>query len=186
MTDTLVHEGPGPVATVRSAATGDAVAFARLVEAHHASMARVAYVIAGDVESANDAVQTAWAIAWQKLRTLRDPSQVRPWLIAIAANEARRALGRTRRERIVDISSELPYGAGGDPLDAIDAVDLRAAMRGLDVEQLSLLAMRYVAGLDSTEIARHLGISASGVRSRLARTLAQLRADLDIPGEPDR
>jgi DNA-directed RNA polymerase specialized sigma24 family protein len=59
-------------------------------------------------------------------------------------------------------------------------------MRGLDGEQLSLLAMRYVAGLDSTEIARHLGISASGVRSRLARTLAQLRADLDIPGEPDR
>jgi RNA polymerase sigma-70 factor (ECF subfamily) len=86
MTDTLVHEGPGPVATVRSAATGDAVAFARLVEAHHASMARVAYVISGDVDSANDAVQTAWAIAWQKLRTLRDPSQVRPWLIAAQAS----------------------------------------------------------------------------------------------------
>ena len=186
MADTLIREGSGPVDVVRSAATGDTVAFARLVDAHHASMARVAYVIAGDVDAANDAVQTAWAIAWQKLRTLRDPSQVRPWLIAIAANEARKARGHSRRAWVADISSELPDAAGGDPLEAIDAVDLRAAMRGLTSEQRSLLAMRYVAGLDATEIGRHLGMSASGVRSRLARTLARLRVDLDIPGELER
>ena len=183
MTEALVQEASGNVATVRSAATGDVAAFARLVEAHHASMARVAYVIAGDVESANDAVQAAWAIAWQRLGSLRDPGQVRAWLIAIAANEARKAVGKARRWQVVDISLELDPPGGRDPLESIEAVDLRLAMRGLSSDQRSLLAMRYVAGLDATEIGRHLGMSPSGVRSRLARTLARLREDMGMTGE---
>jgi RNA polymerase sigma-70 factor (ECF subfamily) len=186
MTDTLARGGPGAVDIVRSAATGDRSAFARLVEAHHASMARVAYVITGDVASADDAVQTAWSIAWQKLGSLRDPAQVRAWLIAIAANEARKSAGRVRRERVVPLVVALREETGEDPPDLVEAVDLRNAMRGLSGEQRSLLAMRYVAGLDATEIGRHLGMSASGVRSRLARTLERLRADLDIPMEADR
>jgi hypothetical protein len=40
-------------------------------------MDRVAYVIAGDVESANDAVQAAWAIAWQRLGS-RSFQRIRP------------------------------------------------------------------------------------------------------------
>jgi RNA polymerase sigma-70 factor (ECF subfamily) len=187
MTETLVHEGAGAVATVRSAATGDAVAFTRLVEAHHRSMARVAYVIVGDIESANDAVQTAWAIAWQRLGSLRDPSRVRAWLIAIAANEARKGLTRRRREAmVVDISDQIEADPAADPVSAIETVDLIHAMRGLSGEQRSLLAMRYVAGLDATEIGHQLGISASGVRSRLARTLQRLREDLDVTAENER
>ena len=77
--------------TVRRAAEGDEVAFARLVAAHHASMVRVAYVIVGDAALASDAVQSAWEIAWRKLGDLREPDQVRAWLVAIAANEARAA-----------------------------------------------------------------------------------------------
>ena len=78
------------VSTVRLAAEGDEAAFTRLVTEHRESMARVAFVICGDAEMTHDAVQSAWSIAWRRLRTLRDPEQVRPWLIAIAANEARR------------------------------------------------------------------------------------------------
>ena len=39
--------------------------------------------------------------------------------------------------------------------------------------------LRYVAGFDSTEIARQTGISASGVRTRLARILERLRLEID-------
>jgi DNA-directed RNA polymerase specialized sigma24 family protein len=46
--------------------------------------------------------------------------------------------------------------------------------------------MRFAVGLESAEIARELGMSASGVRSRLARLLERLRADLvlDSEGQP--
>ena len=111
MTKALVHDATGVDAIVRSAATGDKVAFARLVEAHHASMARVAYVICNDDDTTRDAVQSAWAIAWRRMSSLHDPGQVRPWLIAIAANEARQAMRRQRRSRR---AARLGAAAAGD------------------------------------------------------------------------
>ena len=108
-------------AVVAQAASGDQVAFARLVAQHHPAMARVAYAITGERESAADAVQVAWATAWRRLGGLRDRTTVRAWLIAIAANEARQHVRRQRRRTIVDISSVPEASAGGDPADRITA-----------------------------------------------------------------
>ena len=49
----------------------------------------------------------------------------------------------------------------------------------LKPEDRELLAMRFVIGLDSFEIAAARGRSASGTRARIARVLAQLRKELD-------
>ena len=179
MTDLAMHDASALDSIVRLAADGDEVAFARLVANHHASMARVAFVICGDPELTRDAVQSAWSLAWRRLHTLRDAQQVRAWLIAIAANEARQAIRRQRRRPVVDISTATEYGIGGDPADVIALLDLQRALARLKPEDRSLLALRFVAGLDSGEIARHVGGSASGVRSRLARLLDRLRMDID-------
>jgi RNA polymerase sigma factor (sigma-70 family) len=55
----------------------------------------------------------------------------------------------------------------------LELVDLQRALRGLKPEERGLLAMRFAADFDSAEIAQQLGMSASGVRSRLARLLAE-------------
>jgi RNA polymerase sigma-70 factor (ECF subfamily) len=177
--DIAVQDGTALDATVRLAAQGDEAAFTRLVSEHRAAMARVAFVICGDPEATRDAVQTAWTIAWRRLHTLRDPEQVRSWLIAIAANEARQVIRGQRRRPVIDISETLGHGSGGDPADTIGLVDLQRALAHLTPDDRRLLALRYVAGLDSTEIARHVGLSASGVRSRLARLIDRLRTDID-------
>ncbi|MGZ6260557.1 MAG: RNA polymerase sigma factor, partial [Candidatus Limnocylindrales bacterium] len=52
---------------VAQAAAGDVDALARIVGLHHDDMARVCYVICGDQDLAQDAVQAAWPIAWRKL-----------------------------------------------------------------------------------------------------------------------
>ena len=179
MTDVAVQDTSAVATTVRLAADGDEVAFARLVAEHHAAMARVAYVIVGDAELARDAVQSAWSIAWRRLHSLRDPGHVRAWLVAIAANEARHAARRERRVTIVDISDALDRHGASDPADLISVVDLERALRKLGPDDRTLIALRFVAGLDSTEIAAQLGISSSGVRSRLARLLDRLRTDLE-------
>ena len=185
MTDIAVQDAPAIDATVRLAAGGDQAAFARLVAEHHAAMARVAYVIAGDAETARDAVQSAWAIAWRRLSGLRPPEQVRAWLVAIAANEARQAVRRTRRATVVDLSAASELRGGDDPADFIRVIDLERALRDIKADDRALIALRFVGGLDSTEIARHMGMSASGVRSRLARLLDRLRTELE-PAEGDR
>jgi RNA polymerase sigma-70 factor, ECF subfamily len=181
-----VGEGTVIEATVRSAATGDQVAFARLVAEHHPAMARVAFVVCGDEEAARDSVQSAWAIAWRRIGSLRDPSRVRAWLIAIAANEARQAVRRRRRVTVVDLSDDLALSDDAATNEWLELVDLQRALRGLKPDERALLAMRFAVGLESAEIARELGMSASGVRSRLARLLERLRADLalDPEGQP--
>ena len=86
------------------AASGDQAAFARIVQAHHGDMTRVCYVICGDLDLADEAVQSAWPIVWKKLGTLKDPERLRPWLVSVAANEARQILRSRRRRTVVELS----------------------------------------------------------------------------------
>ena len=89
---------------MRLAADGDEVAFAGLVDAYHADMSSVCFVVTGgDIELTEEAVQSAWPIAWRKLHTIRDPERLRPWLISIAVNEARQLARRRRRGRVLEI-----------------------------------------------------------------------------------
>ena len=166
--------------TVTDAARGDAEALAQIVGAHHDDMARVCFVICGDQDLAQDAVQSAWPIAWRKLGTLRDPARLRPWLISVAANEARQVMRRRRQIRTVtEITPEDVAAEGTDPAARAGLLDLAEALRQLAPDDRALLALRYVADFDATELGRTLGLSPSGVRSRLSRLLARLRSELD-------
>jgi RNA polymerase sigma-70 factor (ECF subfamily) len=160
------------------AAAGDAAAFAQIVEAHHADLRRVSYVICGDLDLADDAVQQAWQIAWRKLATLRDPDRLRSWLVAVAANEARQLVRRRRRRPEVELDPG--WHAAFTTTDEPDVrlLDLARVLRRLSAEDRALLAMRYVAGLNASEISVVAGGTSSGIRSRLARLLARLREDL--------
>jgi RNA polymerase sigma factor (sigma-70 family) len=175
----LSSPGAIPASTVAAAVAGDAMAFARIVRAYHDDMARVCHVMCGDAELAQDAAQSAWPIAWRKLGSLRDPEKLRPWLVSIAVNEARQLVRRLRRDRIVAIELADLGSDDGDPARRSADDVLVSAIRRLPIEDRTLIALRYVAGFDATEIGRALGLSPSGVRSRLARLVARLREEID-------
>jgi RNA polymerase sigma-70 factor, ECF subfamily len=164
--------------TVERAIAGDELAFARIVGTYHLDLVRVAYVICGDEGLAEDAAQAAWWIAWRKLPSLRDPDRLRPWLVAVAANEARKTLKRERRHGVMELKVAPDATPGADPAFGIDHVDLANALGHLAPEDRALVALRYAAELDSSELAPALGLSASGVRTRLSRLLDRLRKEL--------
>jgi RNA polymerase sigma factor (sigma-70 family) len=168
----------GPVA---AAARGDQVAFARIVAAHHEDMVRVSYVITRDVDAAQDAVQEAWAIAWRDLSRLKDPTRLRQWLVAIAANEARQIMRRQRRRVVTEIRAETGYDDEEGTQGWSGQMDLRNALAHLSVQDRQLLSLRYVAGFDSSELSRVTGLTPSGTRARLQRLLATLRDELEPP-----
>jgi len=163
---------------VELAADGDEIAFARLVEQHHADMARVAFVVIGDRSLTEDAVQSAWTMAWQKIGSLRDPRLVRSWLLSIAANEARQVVRRNRRVALIELDPDLRAASGTDPASGIARVDLVDALGRLPPNDRALLALRYVAGVDAGELGALTGRSASGTRARLSRLIARLRREL--------
>jgi len=169
-------------AAVARAAAGDEVAFARIVAAHHDDMTRVAFVVCGDVELAQEAVQVAWQKAWAKLDSIRAADRLRPWLVSIAANEARQLIrSRNRRwlrEAPMEGDEQTEPRPGMDPASRAAQLDLANALAGLEPDDRTLIALRYAAGLTSDEIGRAIGMTGGGVRARLARLLTRLRKEL--------
>ena len=168
-------------ATVASAAAGDAAAFTRIVAEHHDALVRVAYLVAGDADLAQEAVQSAWGIAWRKLGTLRDPERLRPWLASIVANEARQLTRHRRRRwvREVDLETAEEHGDVVITRPHHDALlDLMRALDNITPADRGLLAMRYSLGLTADEIGSATGTTGSAARMRVWRALARLRKEL--------
>lgn len=173
----LVIESAAIASTVERAMAGDELAFARIVGAYHLDLVRVAYVISGDEALAEDAAQAAWWIAWRKLPALRDPGRLKGWLVAIAANEARKLVRREHRHGIVAIRVAADPSTGTDASREIDHIDLANALGHLTPDDRTLVALRYAADLDSSQLGPLLGLSPSGVRTRLSRLLDRLRKE---------
>jgi len=172
-----LDEADHPSALIARAAAGDTAAFSRIVATHHADMLRVAHLVGGDPDVAADAAQAAWAIAWRRLPSLRDPERLRPWLMSVAANEARQIVRRQGRRRVREIAvDDIPGGS----VDAsvVARLDLAVALDRIDPRDRAMLAMRFAVGLDSNEIGREMGMTATAVRSRMSRAIARLREEL--------
>jgi RNA polymerase sigma-70 factor (ECF subfamily) len=171
--------GEGRADVLASAALGDDLAFRHIIAAHHEDMRRVCLVICGDHAIADDATQAAWFIAWKKIDQVYDHDRLRPWLVSVAANEAKKLMAKRRRRAEFETALDLATEQGAvDPATGVAEIDLDAAMARLGPDDRALLAMRYVAGFDSNELARATGISPSGTRSRIERALKRLRKDL--------
>ena len=100
--------------------------------------------------------------------------------MTVAANEAKQLLRKRRRRAEVEVATDATRVPGGiDPASDVVDIDVRDALARLDPDDRALLALRYVAGFDSTELARAIGISPSGTRNRLERLLKRLREELD-------
>lgn len=179
------EESGAPAARARSralavqAAAGDESAFRALVDASHRDILGLCYSITRDAELAADAAQAAWIRAWQSLPGLREPERLHSWLSTIAANEARALLRRRRRASIVPLEvaiDEPTHSSRGG--QGVEDIDLVVALARLAPDDRALLALRYIAGLNATELAAALGISPSGTRARLARLLRRLEGEL--------
>jgi len=172
----VIAEAESQSSIVERAIAGDEVAFAWIVALYHDDMARIAYFVCGNLDIAEEAEQSAWAIAYRRLKDLREPDRLRPWLMSVAANEARQ-IGRSSRRRTV---RELAVAAPTrlpDP-DRAAVIDLANALARLDPKDRAIVGLRFIGGFESGEIGRAVGMSAAGVRVRLHRLLERLRKDL--------
>jgi RNA polymerase sigma factor (sigma-70 family) len=137
---------------------------------------RLALLMLDNPAEAEDAVQEAAVKAWRNLRTVR--AAVRPWFLAIVANECR----SMRRRRWFSVlrrdDIELPM-CWSDPTDG---AELRRAVRALNDDQRMVVALRFYLDLPLEEVAAALGTPLGTVKSRLHRAVQALRASL---GEED-
>ena len=136
---------------------------------------RLAFSMLGDRAEAEDATQEAITRAWKRLPQLRDRAQLRPWFLAIVANQCRN-VRRTRwfsTIRIADIFRPADAADAG-----VDRIDVERAMAHLPMGDRQVLFMRFYLDLPMEEIAVALGISPAAAKGRVYRACHKLRPDL--------
>ncbi|OBI90464.1 RNA polymerase sigma factor, partial [Mycobacterium sp. 1245805.9] len=161
----------------RAAATGDRRAFAMIYDRYADRLHDFCIGMVRDRDTAADCVQDVFCSAATQLPKLRDPERLRPWLYAIARNEALRCIRDRRREQVSD---ELPeaasHDAGPDTLAARNelAALVAEAAGGLVDRDRAVLELAYRHGLDGPELANALEVSpgtANKMVSRLRNTI---------------
>jgi RNA polymerase sigma-70 factor (ECF subfamily) len=170
-------------ALVERARAGEPGAFAQIVERHQGAAFRVAWVLCGNAADAEEATQDAFVKAHRALGRFRTGAPLRPWLLAIAANEARnrrRAAGR-REHLALRAAGQAAAVAPSTETLALAAdrdAGLRAALARLGDADREVLWLRYFAELSEAEAASALGCRRGTVKSRTSRALARLRLEL--------
>jgi len=155
--------------------TDDAVR--RLLFARVDDVYKLAMFILNDPVAAEDAVQEAALLAWDRRRTLRDSQSADGWFTRILVNVCRDELRRrARRPRFITLD---PEADSGDPGPTATHADLGPALARLTPDEQGLLALRFGRELTVPEIAEQLRVPEGTVKSRLHSTLQHLRAALD-------
>lgn len=163
-------------ALVARARTGDPAAAEALVRRHLRAAYVVALAILRRPHDAEDLVQDALIVAFERLDECRDPERFAAWLLQIVRNRARNARLRRRladvfggrAERESETASIVEEGAGlRDRL-------LRALDR-LSAPQREVVLLHDLEGFTHGEIAAALGISEVNSRQHLFQARKVLR-----------
>ena len=96
----------------RLSCEGNREAFSRIVERYQSLVCSLAYSACGTLGTSEDMAQETFITAWHRLKDLRDPGKLRPWLCGIvrniAANAARREQRRGGPAASLDTVAESP------------------------------------------------------------------------------
>lgn len=168
---------------ITRARRGDGAAWEILVRQHQEAAFRLAYLLLGNADDAEDVAQEAFIRAFQTLDRF-DPSRpLRPWLLRITANLAhnrRRALGRylaalSRSVQATPAPVTVPDVPGEHVQRQEEAQALWRAVRRLNWADQEVIYLRYFLELSVAETAEALGVAPGTVKSRLSRALDRLR-----------
>jgi RNA polymerase sigma-70 factor, ECF subfamily len=180
----LVDEGlaaeTGEEQWVRQAQAGDIEAWALLVETYQQPVFRLAYLLLGDPDDAEDVAQETFIRAYAALNRFRADLPLRPWLLRITTNlthnwrrSASRYMAAVQRALSPpDLSP--PTSTEG----TADAELLWQAVRRLSIKDQQVLYMRYFLDCSEQEMAEVLNTARGTIKSRLHRALLRLKAVL--------
>jgi RNA polymerase sigma-70 factor (ECF subfamily) len=162
----------------RVAADRDRAAFAALF-AHFAPRVKAYLLRLGAPPAlAEDLAQETLLNLWRKAH-LFDPAKASAatWLFTIARNLRIDAIRRERRPEL-DPEDFLPEAAPAADVGlamADDEARLRAALKGLPVDQIQVIELSFFADKPHSEIAAQLDIPLGTVKSRLRLAMARLK-----------
>ena len=136
---------------------------------------RLAGLLLGNATEAEDAVQDALIIAWQRFDELREPDRFGAWLDRIVVNGCRDRLRRRGTVRFIPLAVDIDP-AGRDPFAVFLERDaLLGAIDRLSPDERIVVVLRFWGDLPLEAIAERQAWPLGTVKSRLHRALGRLR-----------
>jgi RNA polymerase sigma factor (sigma-70 family) len=168
--------------------TGDMGAFEALFRQYEKLVFRTAYLITGNKEAADDALQEVFISVWKSRHTY-DPNRgkLTTWLHKITVNHCMSRRKKRPAALSLEERPDMP-GMKHQPrpedvlINRMEYDRLLKAMDAMDTKHRSVLVLRYFNDLSYQEIAEGLEIPLGTVKSRLSQSLRYLKEQMN-PGE---
>jgi len=135
-----------------------------------------------DRSAAEDVTAQAFERAYRRRSTYNPKKGThRAWLFGIARNAALDELRRrSRQAELVTDPEDVDAVTGDESAEtAMRRATIRKAMDRLTPRERELVALKFFAGLQNTEIARVIGTSESNAGTKIHRVLEKLRRACD-------
>jgi RNA polymerase sigma factor (sigma-70 family) len=169
----------------RTATAADDVArraaFQGLVDHHLDRAYRLAGVILGNGEDAEDAAHDAVVQAWRSFGRLRDTERFEAWFQRILVNVCRDRLRKRRRQPVTELAMAGNAAETGDYRSVEDRVTLDGAFTRLTPEQAITVVLRFYLDLTLEDVAARMAVPVGTVKSRLHAAIALLERGLAEP-----
>ena len=154
-------------------------------ERHYAELARLAHLLTGEKDVADDLAADALVALWQRWDRLRAAQYPVAYARGVVANLARQwTRSRVRERRRIALFWSLDAEHVDGP-DVAAVQDVRAALTRLPFRKRACVVMRHALDLSEKDTAAALGISVGTVKSQTSKGMAELERLLgaDTVGE---
>lgn len=152
--------------------------FFELYEAHADRAKRLAYLLTGDAELAEDLVQEAFVKLAGTFRGLRRPEAFGAYLRTTIVNLTRSHFRHLRSERSYLERERARPARHVEQPDVASRTDLRSALAALPYRQRAAVVLRYYEDLSERQAADTLGLSLPALKSLVNRGMENLRSQM--------
>jgi RNA polymerase sigma-70 factor (ECF subfamily) len=151
---------------------GERAAKATLFDRYASHVLRVLSRVLGNDAELADLVQDVFAAAFSGIGRLRDPSALSGWLSQIAVFTARKHIRSKRRLRLISLfgfDSVPEVAINSAPAEITDALRASyAVLERMSADERITFALRYIEGMELTEVAATCSVSLATIKRRLA------------------
>jgi RNA polymerase sigma-70 factor (sigma-E family) len=146
-----------------------------LYQAHALGLVRLAVLMVGDQQTAEDVVQEAFFGLYRRWPALKDPERALAYARSSVLNGCRMALrARFRRDKIAVAAPDDIESAEATALLGEASREVIAALRRLPARQREAVVLRYYLDMTENQAAQAMRVSRGTVKSATSRGLAAL------------
>ncbi|KUN19024.1 RNA polymerase subunit sigma [Streptomyces antibioticus] len=158
--------------------------FHAFFERHYAELSRLAHLLTGESDAADDLAADALLALWQRWDRVRAADHPVAYARGVLANLARTRIRSTVRERRRIALFWSQREEKTENPDIAGVVDVQDALRRLPFRRRACVVLRHAFDLSEKDTALALGITVGTVKSQTSKGMAELQRLLGSAGVP--